>query len=344
MDNNRNYVESKDIWDAESSKSFVKAKTDWFNMDKYSSRLHLSFVLHNGQKPKPKQLDAIEIGIPMVKAGSDGARGTGITALYLADAITSNLLSYMKDAAIQKAQQTNSAYAEDIFACIGGTTANRAKDGKPEFRKFSIAPGKVAGTYVLKASRCEGEESQTGGVQPKKGAQFTQIIVPVSEAYMRTLAETIRSEWTAFLTARRMQQMMGQGNQTITQPYQEEPRNYAPVPAMAPAPVSMPAPAPAPVSAIQTPIRVCIAYDQTQTINGGLPYAIMGADKAVKIIRGAISKIQQKTNMAANPESCNAVKKLIKSGEKGKCLILFQDRNNPARTGVLVVVCDDLLQ
>lgn len=340
MDNNRNYVESKDIWDAEASKSFVKAKTDWFNMDSYSSRLHLSFVLHNGQKPKPTSLDSIEIGIPMVKAGSDGAKGTGITALYLADAISSGLLARMKNAANQKAQETGSKYAEDIFACIGGTTARRAKDGKPEFRKFSIAPGKAAGTYVLKASRCEGEESQTGGVQPKKGAQFTQIMVPVSEAYMRTLAENIKAEWTAFLTAKRLQQTMGMVNQPIDHQSVAGQVDYAPMPAPAPAPAPMPAPA----AVVPNPMRICIAYDQTQTINKGLPYAIYGADQAVKIIRGAIVKIQERTNMKANAESCDAVKRLITSGEKGKCLILFQDERDPARKGVLVVVCDDLLQ
>ena len=46
MAENNTYKKERDIWNAQALKSFVKAKTDWFNGDDYDSRLHLSFVEH----------------------------------------------------------------------------------------------------------------------------------------------------------------------------------------------------------------------------------------------------------------------------------------------------------
>lgn len=48
MSENSTYKKERDIWNAQALKSFVKAKTDWFNGDDYDSRLHLSFVEHKG--------------------------------------------------------------------------------------------------------------------------------------------------------------------------------------------------------------------------------------------------------------------------------------------------------
>ena len=49
MSENNSYKKERDIWNAQALKSFVKAKTDWFNGDDYDSRLHLSFVEHRGK-------------------------------------------------------------------------------------------------------------------------------------------------------------------------------------------------------------------------------------------------------------------------------------------------------
>ena len=39
-----NNKKERDIWNAQALKSFVKAKSDWFNGEDFDSRLHLSFV------------------------------------------------------------------------------------------------------------------------------------------------------------------------------------------------------------------------------------------------------------------------------------------------------------
>lgn len=202
-----------DIWNANGSKSFVKCQTDWFSGEDsarlFDSRLHLSFVAHTGKQNGCKQTSHIEMGIPMVKAGSDG-QSSGVTALNLAAEILNGVLFRKCEQAKHKAATEGKRYADDVWACIGGTVASRSKDGKAEFRKVSIAPGAKEGTVALKASRCEGDSSnKMGGVSPKSGATWETIMVPVDYAYLETLAEVILTEWQAFRTAIVTRKMVG---------------------------------------------------------------------------------------------------------------------------------------
>lgn len=195
-----------DIWNANGAKSFVKCQTDWFSGEDsnrlFDSRLHLSFVAHTGKQNNCKQTSHIEMEIPMVKAGSDG-QNSGTTALALAAEILNGVLFRKCEQAKNKAAADGKRYADDVWACIGGTIASRSKDGKAEFRKVSIAPGAKEGTVALKASRCE------GGVSPKAGASWETIMVPVDYAYLETLAQVILTEWQAFRTAIVTRKMLG---------------------------------------------------------------------------------------------------------------------------------------
>lgn len=184
------------VWESQGKDTFVKCTTDWFS-EKYPSRIHFSFVKHSGRDNGCKQLSHIEIGVPVLKAGSDGQGDTGITALQLASFIRSGRMRRRAE----EARKAGGKYPPDIFTCIGGTPSRRSKDSGAEFRRFSIAPSTNAGQYVFKASRCEGEDSGTGGVQPKKGAQWETIMVRVSEASLATLGEYILAEWNAFRVA-----------------------------------------------------------------------------------------------------------------------------------------------
>lgn len=322
MTQNANYKKQNDLWDAEAKTTFAKATTDWFSNDKYASRLHMSFVQHDGVKPAPKMLDHIEIGIPMVKAGSDGSGDTGVTALSLASAITTGGLAKKAALSRQKAQQTGAKYAEDIFSCIGGTPSNRSKTGTAEFRKISIAPGQKDGMYALKAYKCEGEDSTTGGVQPKKGAQWTQIIVPVSEAYMRTLGEYIKAEWTAFLTAKRVAEF------TVNTTAVETAAN----------------PAPAVQQAQAEPKLVYIIYDTGSTVNRGFPMATDDANKAIAVVQSALKTLVTcGKHYVATQDSYNTVIDMINNRQKGKEAVILASKQNPdVKCGL--VVCCDLLQ
>lgn len=203
-----NNKKERDIWNAQALKSFVKAKSDWFNGEDFDSRLHLSFVEHTG-KPKFEPVKTIEIGVPMVKAGSDGDKHTGVTALGLCQMIANGMFA-RRCANERKAFEQRQAaapgtkvYQQAIWACIGGTTASRAKDGKSEFRKVEILPGQKEGTYALRAMSCEGETNETlGGVQPKKGAQWTQIIVPIDSDYLYAFAVNTIAVWNAHQMSR----------------------------------------------------------------------------------------------------------------------------------------------
>lgn len=210
MAENNTYKKERDIWNAQALKSFVKAKTDWFNGDDYDSRLHLSFVEHKG-KPSFEPVKTIEIGVPMVKAGSDGSGKMGVTALGLCQMISNGVLARRCAAERQNFEKRKAAangqrvYQQAIWSCIGGTTSKRAKDGKAEFRRFDIIPGQKDGTYALRAQSCEGEcNSELGGVTPKKGAEWTQIIVPVDAEYLYALATNTIAVWNAHVAAMEM--------------------------------------------------------------------------------------------------------------------------------------------
>lgn len=269
MSENTVQKKERDIWNAQSSKSFVKAKTDWFNGDDYDSRLHLSFVEHTG-KPKFEPVKTIEIGVPMVKAGSDGDKRTGITALGLCQLICNGGFAAMCERERKNFEQRKAAaapgtkvYQQAIWGCIGGTTANRAKDGKAEFRKFEIIPGQKEGTYAFRAMSCEGETSEAlGGVQPKRGAQWTQIIVPVDGEYLYAFAVNTIAAWYAQQTYRVMAHTLAPN------PSVQQTSAAAPAPAPAPAqtaPAAAAANAPAPAPAPRKPVKpkcVWAFYDQ----------------------------------------------------------------------------------
>ena len=69
----KEYKTPRDIWDAENRNTFLKATPLFAGEDgNYDSRYHFSFVKHSG-KPNCTQEYAIEIFVPMVKAGSDGS-------------------------------------------------------------------------------------------------------------------------------------------------------------------------------------------------------------------------------------------------------------------------------
>lgn len=254
----KEHEKERDLWNAQGLKSFVKAKTDYFNGVQYDSRLHLSFVEHTG-KPKCQQLKNIEVGVPMVKAGSDGNGRGGITALGLAQMIrngeiANRALIERKDFEQRQLTQGSKVYHRPIWSCIGGTTAKRARDGKAEFRKVELIPGTKPGTYAFAASSCEGETSSAlGGVQPKKDAEWTRIIVPVDGDYLYAFAEAVVAEWNAFVMAKALGKVA---------PAQEAADQQ---PAHAPAPMPAPAPAPAPAAPVpaEKPKRVWTIYDDS---------------------------------------------------------------------------------
>ena len=289
MPNNKTYLKY-DLWNAQAKTSFVKAKTDWFDGNKFDSRLHLSFVKHKG-KPNCEQVCAIEIGIPMVKAGSDGNGKTGVTALSLAWLITSGALARRAAASKQAAKERNEKYADDVWACIGGTTVNRSKDGKAEFRKVSIAPGNAEGTFVMKAACCEGEQSSSmGGVQPKAGAQWTTIMVPVDMEYMEAFALNIQVEWEAHRTAMAVSQRC-----SLPSPVQPEAKADAEKPAVPEASPVTNAASESLVSdeattKVQTSRDVWAFYDE---IEGPLEVATT-PEKAVQAARMCFSHLQKK--------------------------------------------------
>lgn len=228
MDNLEPRKKERDRWCAEGAKSFMRMKVDWFNGDDFDSRLHLSFVEHSGS-PKYSQLKVIEIGVPVVKAGSDGKGNSDVTALGLAAMLKSGLLIRKLQRSAEAARTQGKKYADDVWCCIGGTTAERSKTGKPEFRSVSIGPSQKEGMAVLKAMSCEGESGPNGGVQPVKGATRTTIMVPVAFDYLMALGSAIEDEWTAYLSAKKTVERLNKQ-----------------MPNSAPAPTTNPTPTPAP--------------------------------------------------------------------------------------------------
>lgn len=322
MSENATQKKERDIWNAQSLKSFVKVKTDWFNGDNYDSRLHLSFVEHTG-KPKYEPVKTIEIGVPMVKAGSDGDKRTGITALGLCQMICNGALAGMcarerKNFEQRKAAaaQGTKVYQQAIWACIGGTPANRAKDGKAEFRKFEILPGQKEGTYAFRAMSCEGETSEAlGGVQPKRGAQWTQIIVPVDGEYLYALAVNTIAEWNAQQNFRMMAR--AQMSRSSAQPEAPQTNAAASAPAPAPAqtaPAAAAANAPAPAPKAVKPACVWAFYDRKF-------YGPMGcstnADKAVVCAKRCLNKLQKEKNLRCKKEALDLLCNEILNGKTG---------------------------
>lgn len=296
----------RDIWNAQGLKSFVKAKTDYFNGQRFDSRLHLSFVEHTG-KPACQQLKNIEVGIPMVKAGSDGNGRGGITALGLCRMIQNGMMdrraaAERKDFEQRQLQNSNQkVYHQPIWSCIGGTTAERAKDGKAEFRKVEIIPGTKPGTYAFAASSCEGEMSNAlGGVQPKREATWTRIIVPVDGEYLYAFAEAVVAEWNAHVAAREVTKAMSALGANVQQ------APAAPVQAPMPA-----APAPVPVQA-EKPKRVYVFYDDT--FYGPMACAL-SPKTAIAYLKKCLKKMQDEQQLSCRKEDLDRTANQILNDE-----------------------------
>lgn len=213
---NNNYPSNKDIWDCQGRETFVKAYPMFASLeeDKWDSRVHLSFVKHNGRDNGAKQVDAIEIYIPVVKAGSNGKSGaatiTGQNVLSLISLINDGTLAKMAKASREEAKANGQQYARDIFNVIGGSPA-KVKDGvqvPAKFREFSIAPASSGKGYVMKAAECDGQQSANGGFSPAPGAQKKMIMVQVSELYMRTFAKDLEAKWVAHQTAKEIAKLL----------------------------------------------------------------------------------------------------------------------------------------
>ena len=86
-----------------------------------------------------------------------------------------------------------------IRSIPGGQPATKANrpDGKPLYREFSIAKGKL---WVLKGQEGPGKVTETGGFAPDGKAEKS-ISVGVSDDTLRTIALMIQTEYQAYRTA-----------------------------------------------------------------------------------------------------------------------------------------------
>lgn len=115
----KEYKTPRDIWDAENRNTFFKATTLFAGEDgNYDSRYHFSFVKHSG-KPNCTQEYAIEIFVPMVKAGSDGSKIMGVNASGLAaDMVNGNLFLEAERARKSRGKQEISIQTDFLLALV----------------------------------------------------------------------------------------------------------------------------------------------------------------------------------------------------------------------------------
>lgn len=171
------------FFEIQGTTTFCRVKNDWIEFD----RIHLSFVKHDGAKPKPKKLVSIEGALKL--HGADGA-------LSLCSMIASGEIARR---AARSKEQANGSYPEAVFISMGGTPTTRSRDGKAEFRQFLVSPGNKS-DYIFIMSKCEGEDTPLGGIAPKKGAQRTNIVVSLSSGDIKDFAQSILAEYTAYRT------------------------------------------------------------------------------------------------------------------------------------------------
>lgn len=197
----KEYKTPRDIWDAENRNTFFKATPLFAGEDgNYDSRYHFSFVKHSG-KPNCTQEYAIEIFVPMVKAGSDGSKVMGVNASGLAADMVNGNLFLEAERARKRQRETGNQYPDRLFTCVGGTPARRRSDGKAEFRQFSISPSNDPGYLVYQAMSCEGQETADGGIVPAKGMPSRRTItVKVADVYTKALGVNILLDWVAYKT------------------------------------------------------------------------------------------------------------------------------------------------
>lgn len=209
----------KDYWDCEAKSTFIRLST-LFDGEEKSSKIALSFVKHERQPDgKCKRLDNIVIYLSMTSDGSNGETGamqqTGICGESLVNLISSGALAQMAYKEQVRAAQAGEQYPGSIFGSIGGSPA-KVKNGVEvpvKFRKFTITPMAAGrgGGYMMHAFECDGYKTSTGGYAPLSGTPNKhRIDVPVSEFYMRALAENIRNHWIAYLTACNVKEMMAE--------------------------------------------------------------------------------------------------------------------------------------
>lgn len=249
------YEKEIDVWAAQGLKSFVKARP-MFAQTGYDSRLRFSFVQHSG-RPECKQEAAIDVYLPFVKSGTDDKGNSGVSALELANMLCSGMLVKKAQMAREKQKNTGAQYAEEIFACIGGSKADK-ETGKPVFKKFSIAPSSKAGSFLFRASYCEGEISTTGGYQPKNGAQWKHIMVSVAISNAITLGEDIKAWWDARRAMVLLQDVLKNANFRQNPPA-PQPQSTAPA---TPVPVAKQTPPPPPTVIEKKPDLIWTFVDQ----------------------------------------------------------------------------------
>ena len=174
------------IWQQQGASSFVKIKMDWARFGK----IHFSFVQHSG-KPACKQVASIEAALKV--DGGDGA-------LYLAEAVKNNTMERRRAKALEDQKASGAKYPAPMFTSMGGTTAQRSKTGQCVFRQVSLVPG-MKTDYALQVVEADGEQTTTGGISMKKGAQITRITVGLKREELLSMASAILMAWQAYMIA-----------------------------------------------------------------------------------------------------------------------------------------------
>lgn len=171
------------FWQAQSSKAFVKAKSDWLS----AGKVHLSFVQHSNGKQEA-----------FIDAALDYTKSDGV--IYLMRALGNGTISKLKKKSEEAAKAKGDKYPAAFFSVQGGS---RAKENRPcLFREVSISPATANGYDVMLAVRqCEGKENKNGGYVPVEGATFTSIRVPMTMADLLVFTELAYAEYIAFRSA-----------------------------------------------------------------------------------------------------------------------------------------------
>lgn len=178
--------EKEVIFQQQGTKSFVKVRMDWANINK----IHLSFVSHEGESNNFKQVCSIEGALKTGGAGKEDA-------LYFAEAILSGRMDALRAKALEKQKASGAKYAEAIFTSNGGSPAKGEKPCK--WRVVTLAPG-FRTDYVLSVVEAEGEVNQKGGYTKKSGSEETRISVGMSGEELISMASAIKMGWQAYLS------------------------------------------------------------------------------------------------------------------------------------------------
>lgn len=324
-----NAKEKDFFWQIQGATSFCKAKNDWLPYQ----RIHLSFVKHDGKDKGCKQLLAIEGSLKV--HGADGA-----LALY--QLVVSGGLKALAAKSKNKAAANGSGNAEPIFKSVGGTTSERAKDGKCQFRQFSIIPG-AKSDYTLVMMTCAGEQNATGGVQPVKGAQRSSIYVPMSSMDLIDMVTSMMAEYEAYRTA----QMVGAfGNQppssathsgsTTNESPAETTANESPTETTAnesPAEKSKLEPVK------ETPElgKLLMVYDSHGFVNQGRP-VVTQLSTGRKLLNSIVTQIAKQGYELQSTESMTQLSAALKEEKTGAWSLLMKKKGNAGEVTVAVII------